>query len=283
MISKKLYQNPVQDDEIDLMLILGNGINFIRKNLKIFILFIVLGLIEGIFAFVFLPRTYKVNMLADSRILHGEEVTAIVDSWQNLIKKGEYNVLATKFNVRPSIIENIKHIEAEPSKRIINNQERYAFLINCEVFDNSLLDTLQAGILNAMKNSDYVRLRVETQKQNLESLRGKINNEIAELDSIKLTIHQLLRSGGNSSNPFLTDPGNINLQIVSLYERNLKIAEEIKFLDEIQVIESFTRFEKPDSPKLVICLFGGLLLGLFCAFLFIIAKNIQKKLKELPA
>jgi hypothetical protein len=283
MTGRKLYSDVEQDDEIDLMLLLTNAIHFLKKNSKVFILFLLLGLIIGSLSFYLLPRVYKVNMLADSRILNGEEVIAIVDSWQDLLKKGEYNLLSRKFNISVKEVESIKTIEAETNKRIARDQERNAFLIKLEVFDNSSLDSLQSGIIYALKNSDYIRRRIETQRENLELLKSKINNEIAELDSIKLSMHKLLRTGGNSANPFLTDPSSVNLHIVSLYEKQLKIAEEIKFLEEIQVIEGFTRVEKADKPKLIICLLSGIFIGLVSAIIYILIQAIRGNLKRLHA
>jgi hypothetical protein len=87
MTGRKLYSEVEQDDEIDLMLLLTNAIHFLKRNSKVFVLFLLLGLIIGGLSFYLLPRVYKVSMLADSCILNGEEVIAIVDSWQDLLKK----------------------------------------------------------------------------------------------------------------------------------------------------------------------------------------------------
>jgi hypothetical protein len=222
-------------------------------------------------------------MLADSRILKGEEVAAVIDSWLILLKKGEHDMLAKKLNMSPEDTRNIKFIEIEQSKKVYADKKRNAFLINLEIFDNSSLDSVQAGIIHGLKNSDYIRNRVETQKENLRLLKTKINNEIAELDSIKLSLSKMLRSGGNNATPFLTDPGSINVDIVTLYERNLQIDEDIRFIDEIQVIEGFTKYSKPDSPKLIICLIGGLALGIMLAFMYIFLKKVQANLQTIPA
>jgi hypothetical protein len=80
------------------------------------------------------------------------------------VKKNEYNLLARKFNINVKEVESIKTIEAETNKRIARDQERNAFLIKLEVFDNSSLDSLQSDIIYALKNSDYIRRRIETQR-----------------------------------------------------------------------------------------------------------------------
>lgn len=283
MTGRQLYPNPVQDDEVDILLILGNIVNFLKKNLKTFILCSIIGVVGGVISFYLLPRSYKISMLADSSILNGEEVITIIASWQTLLEKKEIELLANKLNVSPAVIKTIKKIEAEKSKKIVSDDKREAFLIKAEVFNNSSLNVLQAGIIYNLKNNEYVRKRVETKIENLELLKAKIKNEISQLDSIKLSIKKLIKEGGSNTNAFLTDPGNINLQSVSLYERTLQIDEEIRFVDEIQIIESFTAFKKPDSPKLVICVLGGLFMGLISAVIYIIIKNVKKRLEQLPA
>jgi hypothetical protein len=283
MAPRHLYTDTGQDDEVDLVLIVTQIIHFFNRNLKVFFLFITIGLLAGTTAFFLLPKVYKVSMLADSRILKGEEVAAVVDSWLVLIKKNEHNLLAKKLNISSEDAANIKYIEAEESKKVYADKARSAFLIKLELFDNSSLDSVQSGIIYGLKNSSYIRRRVETQRENLELLKDKISNEIEELNSVKLALRNLLKSGSNNSNPFLTDPGTINLQIVSLYERNLQIAENLKFIDEIQIIEGFTKYSKPDSPKLIICLIGGLAVGIMLAFIYILLKKIQANLQAIPA
>jgi capsular polysaccharide biosynthesis protein len=88
----------------------------------------------------------------------------------------------------------------------------------------------------------------------------------------------MVENGGGGSGAFLTDPASINEIIVDLYEKRLLVDEKLRFIDDIQVIEGFSRFEKPDSPKLSICLVMGFAAGLLIAIVIVAIRGVQARL-----
>ncbi len=276
----KNYPSRVESDEVDLLLVVRNSVRYIKSYWNLFLLSVILGTLGGWAAYHLLPPTYKVNMIADSRILSSMEVMSIVESWQELIKKKEWHALAQRLNVSDEVANQVGLLEADlvNQKMVGADPDQDPFVITAYVRDNRVLDALQAGIIHYLENNKYVKDRVAVRKQNLDSLRREVNVQIADLNSLKGSLRRLVENGGNGSNAFLTDPASVNAMIVNLYEKKLGIDESLRFIEDIQMIAGFTRFDKPDSPKLSICLVAGFAAGLLIAIAIVAVRGVQARL-----
>lgn len=271
----------LKDDEIDVIAILAGMIKIIKQNLKLLFACIFLGTFLGLIQYYFTPRIYSTKLIAISNTLPNPEIINIVQSWQNMIYKSDFDALARELNMPVRSVENISKIKAENTGNPNpETGEDGSFTIAVEVLDNNILDSLQTSIVGSLQNNEFAKKRVELKKQNFESLKKKINTEIAELEEMKSSIKKLLEEGSTSKSNFLTDPANINLQLITLYERILNLNTSIELSDDIQIINGFTRFNRPDVPRMIIFLIGGVGLGLFIGFVIIGIKVINNKLKE---
>jgi uncharacterized protein involved in exopolysaccharide biosynthesis len=266
---------------VDLLLVLRNSLRYLKSYWNLFLLSVLLGTLGGWAAYHLLPPTYKVSLIADSRILSSMEIVSIVESWQELIKKKEWHALAQRLHVSDDIAYKVGKLEADlvNQKMVGSAPDDDPFVITAYVKDNRVLDALQAGITQSLENNKYVRERVAVKKQNFDSLRRQINNQIEDLNGLKGSLRQLVEKGGGNAGAFLTDPASINEIIVTLYEKRLSIDENLRFIDDIQVIEGFTRFDKPDSPKLSICLVIGFAAGLLVAIVIIAFRGLQARME----
>ena len=276
----KKYPTRIENDEVDLLLALRSGIRYVKSYWTLFLLSVTLGTLGGLAAYYLLPPTYRVTMIADSRMLSSVEVVSIVESWQELIKKKERGALARRLHVSEAVISQVGRLEADliNQKMVGSNPDDDPFIITANVKDTRVLDDLQAGIIYYLENNKYVKDRVAVKKQNLDSLRHQVNRQIDDLNSLKGSLRRLVENGGNGSGTFLTDPASVNEMIVNLYEKRLGIDENLRFIDDIQVIEGFTRFDKPDSPKLSICLVVGFAAGLLIAIGIVAVRGVQARL-----
>ena len=276
----KNYPSRTESDEVDLLLVVQKGIRYVKSYWTLFLLSVTLGTLGGLAAYHLLPPTYWVTMIADSRMLSSMEVVSIVESWQELIKKKEWHALAQRLSVSDEVAYKVGKLEADliNQKMVGAAPDEDPFVITAYVKDNRVLDALQAGIVRSLENNKYVRERVAVKKQNLDSLRRQINHQIDDLNGLKGSLRQLVEKGGGNAGAFLTDPASINEIIVNLYEKRLGIDESLRFIDDVQVIEGFTRFDKPDSPKLSICLVVGFAAGLLIAIAIVAFRGVQARL-----
>jgi hypothetical protein len=279
MLEKEPIRRFESEEEIDLKLVLINIFRFIKTNLKILFTFFTLGVFGGWVAYQILPPVYRAQLLAYSNIINSSEVVAIVESWQELIIKNDDASLAKRMQVNPEIIKNLKSIEARtvPSSVGPNDPDnKDAFIISIQTYNNDNLDSLQTGIIRCIENNPNVKKLTNAEKMRLTLLRSKITQEITQLDSVKNSIRSLLqKSNSNNAVPFISEPGSINIGIVNLYTELQEINKDLQFVDAVQVIDEFGKFEIPDSPKLSLCLLIGAVIGIITAFVIIIIKNLR--------
>lgn len=277
----------VKDDEIDLLSLFSSLFTLIRKNIYIIAAIIAISISIGYFFYKRANPYFKAQMIADSSILPNTEIVNIIDYWQTLINKGDYVTLAGKLNLSvesASYMSEIKAEDTQPgSTDPTKSKNENSFMISVVVSDVQILDSLENGIVQALENNEYVKKRSVIRRQNLESLKNKILAEITALDSVKTSVKGLLNNGRTASGTFLTSPSEVNLQIVSLYERILNLETSLKLGEDIQIIAHFTKTTKPDGPKMNSYILYGLVIGCFLSFLFLAWQLIKSKLTKYSA
>ena len=77
----------------------------------------------------------------------------------------------------------------------------------------------------------------------------------------------------------LMDPTTINSELIELNIQKMNFMNSLEIANSVQLVEGFTIFEKPTSPKLSISLVVGSSFGLFCVFLVIGFKSIRKVIR----
>ncbi len=255
----------------------------IQAHRALFLFSLIAGLLGGLLAYYLLPPAYKTSMIADSRVLGSPEIISMVDSWDNLLRKKEYEALATKLKLSSSILTKVKSLEAELNNKSLSGSDpnNGPFVINAVVTDNSILDTLEQAIVSNIQSNEYVKRRINRELRNLDSLKKQIEYQIADLNEVKTSVRKLLQPGERvTTNAFVADPGSISVQILSLFAQKQGIEDRIQFIDEIQVIDGFTKYNKPDSPKRLVCLALGAALGLLLSTLIVGVKVFKKRITQ---
>lgn len=272
------------DDEVNWIALLINLARLIRKSIGIIVVCVVVGLLAGVFFYKSFPRTYEASMTVESDVLPAAEVESIIKPWQMLLEKNERASLASILNLEVTTLKKVYDIETEDIRQVGEGAEtRVIFNIVAKITDVQILDTLQSAIINSLKNNPYVRKRISIEKENYELLQERIYTEIAELDSVRNAVKNILEARTNTSNTILTDPANINVQLINLYERALQLERAIQLIDDFQLIRGFTKSTLPDSPGMVTYLISGLFAGLALAGLLIVVRFIAQQMKQKAA
>jgi hypothetical protein len=277
------YSKQLEQEEIDLVETGRKIVLIIQAHRALFLFSLIAGLLGGLLAYYLLPPAYKTSMIADSRVLGSPEIISMVDSWDNLLRKKEYEALATKLKLSSSILTKVKSLEAELNNKSLSGSDpnNGPFVINAVVTDNSILDTLEQAIVSNIQSNEYVKRRINRELRNLDSLKKQIEYQIADLNEVKTSVRKLLQPGERvTTNAFVADPGSISVQILSLFAQKQGIEDRIQFIDEIQVIDGFTKYNKPDSPKRLVCLALGAALGLLLSTLIVGVKVFKKRITQ---
>ena len=276
LADSRIQQSP--NDDIDLIVLVEKSVSFFRKYFWIFISATILGIAAGIFMFKWLPNVYKSKLVLHSFILTNPEQMQIVSNWNALLGNGEYAALARVFNVSEETLKPLKRIKAEEIQKVFTSENPNGFYIEVTVSDNSVLDELQKGILHGLRNSEYINAKLRQRRADLGEMIRKTEEEIRRIDTTRSLLDGMLRGKSNSSSAMIVDAGSINRQWLEVNERLLGFKAELQFADAVQVLQSFSRFEKPSGPKLIPWIVIGLVLFLGLAFAYATIRTIRHRI-----
>lgn len=263
-------------DDIDLIVVLERISRFLSGNIKYLVTTAIVGLICGVVIYFTLPKSYSSTMILRTQVLSNTEEIEIVSSWNNLLGNGEYVVLSKTLNCSTDLITNLKSIKAESILNLLPTTS--AFTVTVLVKDTSILEELQNAIIFGLENNEYVKAKVNFKRDNTTQMIASITQEIARLDSTKKKIES--SSTGKSASPasFIVDISDVNVQMITLREKLYQNQETLKFVDAIQIMQKFEKFERPASPHLSILMFSGFVGGLFLGLVISIVKNVRMKI-----
>jgi hypothetical protein len=263
-------------DDIDLIVVLERISRFLSGNKKNLILTAVAGMICGLVIYYTLPKSYSSTMIVRTQVLSSTEEIEIVSSWNGLHSNGEYGVLSRTLNCSQQLLSKLKSIKAENIPNLL--PATGAFTVTVLVSDTSILEDLQNAIIFGLENNEFVQAKVNFQRDNSIQMIANINQEISKLDSTKKKIESSNTGKPTSSPSFIVDISNVNVQMITLREKLYQNQEALKFVDAIQVLQKFEKFERPASLHRSVLVFTGLMGGLFLGMVLSIAKYVRMKI-----
>jgi hypothetical protein len=148
--------------------------------------------------------------------------------------------------------------------------------IACQTSDNTIWPALQTGIINYFENNDYVKIRVEQKRNYYTEIIKKIDKELVDLNELKSRIANGQTATSGKENLVLFDPTTVNTKIIEMNKERIKFQDDLETVNSVQVVEGFTVFQKPVSPKLSISLVAGSSFGLFIVAVILAFKSLRK-------
>lgn len=266
-------------NEIDLAEILANSILVIKKNLTKLLIAFVIGSTLGLTYYQFAPNVYESEMIITSDILTESYSKSVFTNVQKLLKEKNTTSLSALLNISPTQAGEISTIELKGTIEkadVLQEKEKTFINIVVKTTDNSIWPALQTGITSFIENNDFVKIRVDQRKKQYSSLIKKIDHELADLEILKSKIMDGKLSSNGKDGMLLLDPTTIHTKILELNKEKINYQNGLELVNSVQIVKSFTAFEKPASPKLSISLASGASLGLFFVFAFIGVKSLRK-------
>jgi hypothetical protein len=267
-------------DELDLLSIVAKTTAFLKKFGMLIIGGSLIGLVLGSVLYKLTPKLYPSSLILHSSIYTNQDQIQIIENWSDLLNKNEYAVLAKFFNCSPDLLSKVKDLSAEEIQKSIAQDNPNGFIVEVLVRDNSVLDSLQKGLVYGLENNSYIKERTLVKKANYQEMIKKVRDEIAKLDSTKSIVESIISNKTRSTSPIIMDVSSINTQLIALNEKQLSYEEELKFIDPIHVLQSFSKFSKPKYPKPITFLFVGLITGAFLGYVISLFLYVRGKLRS---
>ncbi|MEQ8363088.1 MAG: Wzz/FepE/Etk N-terminal domain-containing protein [Cyclobacteriaceae bacterium] len=270
-------EKQVNNDEIDLVELLVKIVLLIKRNLIQIIIFFVIGTGLGYAYASLAPKVYESKMLISSEILTESYSEKIFETLQNLVKEKNYEGLSAKTGLSNDESKSVSKIKIESAlkDKPQKEDEKRFFLITVELTNQKILTKLQNGLIQFLQQNDFVRIRVDQRKKYYSDLIKKVDNEITSLEEFKNRIYNG-KFFENTRGNIMFDPTEVNTKIVELSKERGGLVMALETANSVQVVESFTQFDKPIWPKKSVSLAAGATLGLFLVSLMIAFKSIRK-------
>jgi hypothetical protein len=233
---------------------------------------------------------YKSEMITQSNFLNNDYCYKLLGTIDELVREKNYVALSEKLFIserQAACIKSLSYRNFNPKfQKIFKDsiQMMVPFRVEVIVSDNSILDSLQLGIMNYLESNEFATIRKKIKEHQLMKMEGKLQYEQLKLDSLKTIIKESIIPRGSGSGLIYGQPINpvdVYKEAISFYEKELIIFEELTLLKNMELIEGFTEFNKPYSPKLWLNLLVGLFIGLFSGLFvaYLLERRSHKKIQ----
>lgn len=284
--------------------------NIFFTNLVFFLIIILSGLALGGSYFQFLSKKfYKSSMIISCDYLNNRIMQNSIEKLNLLCLENDRNGLAAELKIDKDVAKNIRRfsfkpfisekdlVEIEVLKEQLNNaaaekkdliekiiskvdvENKHAFQLDVLIYNPDIVKNLEKAIVTYYASNEYIKRRIEINKQNLQARKSKLVGESNKLDSLKSVLYQNLQSmarqnreGSNNvilSDKYLTDPMEIYSEDLNMNEKVLEINEKLYLQPDFELIDGFTTFKEPENASLFKILIVALLASVVSGYLII--------------
>lgn len=295
-----------------LLLIVGVRRVTKEKWLLIFILAI-LGAAAGYFYSTKQNKLYQSSMLLKSDFFQGKLIENSIEKLNLLANNENLPNLAKMLGINEESARRIQRIESKPfvsedeivevellkqelqSLKInddrvqqvvdrVQLENKSVYEITVYVLDSKVIPNLEDAIASYFLQNPYLTKRLNVIKRNRLAEIKKVEEELVKLDSLKANYINYIGSfseGQQAPGSLLVTEGNTEQPIsvfqeyLKLFQKKLKLEENLETKPEFVVIDGFTAFSKAEVKPWWKTSLTGIFAGVALAyiFLFLIALN----------
>lgn len=277
-------------EEIDLISILigiKNGIagffkwvyNATLQNLFVVILFSLIGASIGFSVFL-VKKPIFISELTISHIrFTNDQCFELINNLTKL--NGNDKLLSEMLKMDISLIQKVKSITYLPlsarTNKLYTDSASYVFpfKVSAEVYDPSVLDSLQSKIMNYLESNEYGIKRKQIDKVGIQKYIDKLAKEINDVDSLKKIVNQsiLHKNTGNGimiDEPI--DPVKITQKGVELFDTQLKLEKQLAINESFELMMGFNGGVQL-TADLTLSIASGVLYGYLFSLIFIFLRR----------
>ncbi|MGK7389587.1 MAG: hypothetical protein ACNS60_04525 [Candidatus Cyclobacteriaceae bacterium M2_1C_046] len=300
------------------------GIINIRRatvsNKKEFIISIIIFIILAVVYKVLFPPIYGSSLLLRSSYINARYLENEIEKLNALAEDEDLSRLASMLEIETETAEEIIEFELVPYlteeelieiklteqtlqeiediddvliQRIMGYLEvenRRLFQIYVKVKDPEAVIKLEQGFIKFIKNDDFVKRRIEIDKQTLQARKAKLIQESRTLDSLKNVLFENFQSmarqrdqGSNNvilSDRYLTNPLEVFERDLALNDQILEIEQRLFLEPNFETVDGFTAFYEPINWGWGKTMTMAIFAGIGFAYIIIILKAINSYLDK---
>jgi hypothetical protein len=261
--------------------------DFSMKNFKI--LFVFMFVFAGLCFGLYLNSKpyYKSELTVNHIRFENDYCNMMVHNLNSYLDHRSNNkLLAEQLGIGVDYAKEVQYIAFKPVNQHISKRFEDSvhvilpFIIEVEVYNNDVLDTLQKGILNYLESNEYATKRKMIETTNLNKISERVENEIQEIDSLKKLVNQSVIPRGTGSGIIFgepIDPVRIYYRGLELYEKKLSIEKVKKLNNSFEILIGFSKNAKRSSSGKLTYLGSGAMIGYFLGLIFLVGRRRSKK------
>ncbi|WP_038056383.1 Wzz/FepE/Etk N-terminal domain-containing protein [Thermodesulfobacterium hydrogeniphilum] len=246
------------EDEIDLYEIYLK----LKKHFKFIVGFVVIvTFLAGIISF-FLSPVYKSEIaLRRSGSISFEEIKAMVNYLNNLLKDKEYEEISKELKLSLENVKKIKEIKLKVDRR---NKSKNVFSLEVYTYDRTLIPQVINSVLSYIKENPYTQM---VTNQRLREIDTRIKNIEGNIEKLKKLRTILYNKFENKRELYLGfNPVEIEEKIIDLQARIERLKLEKEFVRKVLVpLNDPIIPDKPYKPKRVLIIAVTFISSLFMA------------------
>ena len=276
------------NEEINIRQIFSEFVRFNKRNKSMIFIFILFGIISVILFQNLKPAYYETKAICMSGVSEYERLeqleelsqrTAVdlINYLQINVSNKDFGQLSELLDISKEMTEKIKSIEAEQLYQQDMNEKYYAlnkFEIKLSVFDNTVIDDVQKGLINYFNNNNFIKQYHKMYVDGNKRLIKEIDKEIKVLSEMRIL--------GAKNNLDLSsvniisgkEDKTISNQIISLAQLKEDVITNISLLKPLFFVQDFAKTNKTERDILLWSILGG-----FISYLFSLIISFIKELK----
>ena len=276
------------NEEINIRQIFSEFVHFNKRNKSLIFIFIMFGIISVILFQNLKPAYYETKAICMSGVSEYERLeqleelsqrTAVdlINYLQINVSNKDFGQLSELLDISKEMTEKIKSIEAEQLYQQDMNEKYYAlnkFEIKLSVFDNTVIDDVQKGLINYFNNNNFIKQYHKMYVDGNKRLIKEIDKEIKVLSEMRIL--------GAKNNLDLSsvniisgkEDKTISNQIISLAQLKEDVITNISLLKPLFFVQDFAKTNKTERDILLWSMLGG-----FISYLFSLIISFIKELK----
>ena len=276
------------NEEINIRQIFSEFVHFNKRNKNLILIFIIVGVISVILFQNLKPAYYETKAICMSGVSEYERLeqleelsqrTAVdlINYLQINVSNKDFGQLSELLDISKEMTEKIKSIEAEQLYQQDMNEKYYAlnkFEIRLSVFDNTVIDDVQKGLINYFNNNNFIKQYHKMYVDGNKRLIKEIDKEIKVLSEMRIL--------GAKNNLDLSsvniisgkEDKTISNQIISLAQLKEDVITNIALLKPLFFVQDFAKTNKTERDILLWSILGG-----FISYLLSLIISFIKELK----
>ena len=276
------------NEELNIRQTFSEFVRFNKRNKNIISIIILIGFFSVILFQNLKPSYYETKAICMSGISEYERLeqleelsqrTAVdlINYLQINVSNKDFGQLSELLNLPKEITEKIKHIEAEQLYQQDMNEKYYAlnkFEVRLVVFDNTIIDDVQKGLINYFKTNDFINNYHKNYIEGNKRLINEIDKEIAVLSQMR--VEGAKNSLDLSSVNIISgkEDKTISNQIISLAQLKEEINTNILLLRPLFFVQDFAKTNKTERDILLWSMLGAFL-GYILSLIVSFTKELQ--------